>query len=69
MVLTETGQLPTEPGQRGYGARTDVKMAVIAQRDWIFVPQPGRVDKPTVSMSISLLAVVIFTVFNSMVLK
>lgn len=41
VVLTETGLLPTEPGQRGYNARTDVKTAFIAQRDWIFIPQPG----------------------------
>jgi len=42
LVLTETGLLPTEPSQRGYGARTDVKTTFIAQQDWIFIPQPGR---------------------------
>jgi len=41
VVLTETEQLPNDPSQRGYGARTDIKTEFIAQQNWIFIPQPG----------------------------
>jgi len=41
VALTEAGLLPTDPSQRGYGARTDVKTTFIAERHWIFIPQPG----------------------------
>jgi len=44
VILTKTNLLPNSPDQRGYGARTDVKTAIIALQDWIFIPRPGYSD-------------------------
>ena len=40
-VLTETNQLPTDPGTVGYRARTDGKTQFIANSSWIYIPYPG----------------------------
>ncbi|CAH1787820.1 unnamed protein product [Owenia fusiformis] len=50
-ILTATNVFPKTPGHWGYEARTDTKMDVLNNADWIRLPYPGQWGRPTVSIS------------------
>ncbi|KAL0968644.1 hypothetical protein UPYG_G00269570 [Umbra pygmaea] len=50
-LLTIFKALPSEPGQYGYTARTDVNMDAITSAPWFHIPYPGQWGLPTVSLS------------------
>lgn len=50
-LLTVYDVLPSDPGQYGYLARTDVKGDVVGRAAWVTVPYPGQWGVPTVSLA------------------
>ncbi|XP_061678612.1 xan_ur_permease domain-containing protein [Syngnathoides biaculeatus] len=50
-ILTVFSVLPSDPGQYGYLARTDLKGDVVGKAPWVTLPYPGQWGLPTVSVA------------------
>uniref|UniRef100_A0A3Q2XXK0 Solute carrier family 23 member 4 n=1 Tax=Hippocampus comes TaxID=109280 RepID=A0A3Q2XXK0_HIPCM len=50
-ILTTYSVLPSDPGQYGYLARTDLKGDVVGKAPWLTFPYPGQWGMPTVSLA------------------
>ncbi|XP_020311357.1 solute carrier family 23 member 1-like [Oncorhynchus kisutch] len=66
-IFTISDVLPSQPGQYGYLARTDLKGDVIVQAPWFRFPYPGQWGLPTVSLAgvVGILAGVISSMIES----
>ncbi|XP_061892062.1 xan_ur_permease domain-containing protein isoform X2 [Entelurus aequoreus] len=66
-VLSTFNVLPSDPGQYGYLARTDLKGDVVSKAPWILFPYPGQWGMPTVSLAgvVGILAGVISSMIES----
>ncbi|XP_061629677.1 xan_ur_permease domain-containing protein isoform X2 [Phyllopteryx taeniolatus] len=50
-ILTVVSVLPSDPGQYGYLARTDLKGDIVGKAPWVTLPYPGQWGLPTVSVA------------------
>ncbi|ESO09709.1 hypothetical protein HELRODRAFT_195039 [Helobdella robusta] len=50
-ILTATNSLPSNPGEAGYHARTDLRLPSIHAAPWFRIPYPGQWGIPTFSLS------------------
>lgn len=41
LILTYSGALPQDPGHRGFWARTDARLSVLKDAQWVRIPYPG----------------------------
>ncbi|XP_040894437.1 xan_ur_permease domain-containing protein [Toxotes jaculatrix] len=66
-ILTIYNVLPSDSGQYGYLARTDLKGDVISKAPWFSFPYPGQWGMPTVSLAgvVGILAGVISSMIES----
>ncbi|KAJ8315499.1 LOW QUALITY PROTEIN: hypothetical protein KUTeg_007649 [Tegillarca granosa] len=66
-ILTVTNVFPSEKGQWGYPARTDIKLDALDNSQWFRVPYPGQWGMPTVSIAgvVGMLSAVLASMIES----